>query len=65
MYIRSPSSFRATLFYIKVMERKSHPVGVDSVKSCGNSGGPFNMEKRVVAISPCVSEFDKVGGSRD
>ena len=44
---------------------KSHIVGVDGVKACGDSGGTANRENIIVTIFSYVSEVDADGGGRD
>ena len=53
------------MLYSEAMERKSHSVGVDGIKACGDSVGPSNRVTRVAAILSCVSEVENSGGGGD
>ena len=44
------------------MERKNHPVVVDGVEACGESEGPANRAKRIVAISLHIYKVEEAGG---
>ena len=47
------------------MEVNIHPVRVDGVEACGESGGPANREKRVISVPLQVLEVYKALAGRD
>ena len=51
--------------YSDLVYIKSHTVGVDGVKACGDSGGTANRENIIVTIFSYVSEVEVDGGGRD
>ena len=51
--------------YSEAMEVNIHPVRVDGVEACGESGGPANREKRVISVPLQVLEVYKAVAGRD